>query len=96
MVMMTSENPVHLCFQNDKINRIQEDLNTVKMELGYKNQSNGEFRKKVEDNDRTLSDSVQEIHDSVIRIETKQASQDRIIAILFTVFMGCLSLIYIL
>lgn len=90
----------HECIQSEHIKVILEDLKTVtedqttiKMELGYKNKSNGEFRKEVTEKDRTLSDSIADIRDTVIRMEEKQKGQDRIIGILFTVFVGALALI---
>lgn len=94
--MTNNQEHKHLCFQNDKIVHIQEDLTTIKAQFNAKEKSNGELKKELEGKDETLAETVQGIKETVIRIEEKQNVQDRIIAMLFAVFLGALALITII
>ena len=74
----------------DCISAIKEDVDTIKIGLGYKEKSNGAFRKEVEETDKNLSERLQSVESEVVKIGTTLSSIKWIMAIILPVFAAIL------
>ena len=63
---------------------------TIKTALGYKEKSNGAFRKEVEETDKNLSERLQSVESEVVKIGTTLSSIKWIMAIILPVFAAIL------
>jgi PBP1b-binding outer membrane lipoprotein LpoB len=93
--MVTMAPNTHECIKEDKINHIQEDLTTIKIALGYKEKSNGEFREEVETETSSLNERMTNIEKLLISIDERQKALETLINLLIGCSVGALALIAI-
>ena len=65
---MTAE---HNCIHQEDIQAISKDVETIKTALGYKEKSNGEFKKEVEQETQTLAGRMRNIELNMASINGK-------------------------
>ena len=57
------------CTTTNEIDLMKEDLNTIKVALGYKEKYNGKFREEVEEEQHSLCDRLAKVEESTTRME---------------------------
>ena len=74
----------------DCIAAIKEDVDTIKIGLGYKEKSNGAFRKEVEETDKNLIQRIQGVETEVTKISSSLTSMKWIMTIILPLISGLL------
>lgn len=73
--------PLDPCAQKETINDMAKDVETIKIALGYKEKSNGEFREEVKATDKNLSERLDGLEENIILINSSLNSIKWIMAI---------------
>ena len=79
--------------QCNDIKTVKEDLSTIKIALGYKEKSNGDFREEVEEETKSLNSRMRELEINTAGI----SSTLKILILLFIALIGLIAgLLYLL
>ena len=87
---MEAEHKVQTCTQSQKLQLIKEDLESIKIGMGYKEKYNGKFREEVENTDKNLNQRLQTVESEVTKISTGLNSMKWILAIILPMITALL------
>jgi hypothetical protein len=76
----------HTCAKQQQIDLMHEDVITIKTALGYKEKSNGQFRREIEETDKNLSERLQSVEIEVTKIGSTLNSIKWLMAIVLPIF----------
>jgi hypothetical protein len=81
----------HTFIPCEKLTSVAEDVNTIKVGLGYKEKSNGEFKSEVENENKSINTRMQDLELKMASLEGKMV----IFIVLLTLLIGFLGAIVI-
>lgn len=82
----------HNCIHQDDIKSLTEDVATIKTALGYKEKTNGDFKKEVENENKTLTGRIASIELQNAEIKGKLDVLVRLMVPLLVAVIGAIIL----
>lgn len=78
------------CINEKKIDLMREDIQSIKLSLGYKEKYNGEFRQEVTEIDKNLNERLATVETEITKISTSMTSLKWLLALVLPVFAALL------